>query len=263
MLTFMKRALFFVLFSTISIFSLSQNLVNNEGFEIWKKTNNPTGWTNKQGCLKDSAFVLSGKYSCRQTGTSDTKELAQYIVVSEMKQYSFSFFYNTDTTDTGNGCRVWCSWKDVNDTAIDDPSSESVLHSGFLKSAKWQQFSADVTSPAGAVIFCLLVRTLPKSITYWDDFKFEEIIVSDVNENMFSDIEIYPNPATDYLNINNTRQIQHIDIISFTGIMVWSSDFSWETYVTIPLSGMPDGLYIIKIVTTNRIITRKFIKKSN
>lgn len=253
----MKRALFFVLFSFICICLFPQNQVNNEGFEIWAKTNNPTGWTNKQGCLKDSVFVLSGKYSCRQTGTSDSKDLGQKIIVSGGKQYRFSFFYNTDTTNTGNGCRIWCSWLDENGNDID------VLHSGFMKSDEWQQFENDITSPSGAVYFYLLVRTLPNSITYWDNFSFKEKIVSYNHENIFPETNIYPNPAHHYLNINNSQEIQHIDIISLTGIKFWSSDFSGETDVTIPLSGIPDGLYIIEIMTTNRIITRRFIKKSN
>jgi hypothetical protein len=262
MLTFMKRVLFFVLFSTTSIFLLSQNLVINQGFENWGKINSPAGWTNKQGCLKDSVFALSGKYSCRQEGTDVSRDLGQKITVSAAKQYRFSFFYNTDTTNTGNGCRVWCSWLDEKKLEINDPSSESVLHSGFLKSDDWQQFTVDIISPSGAAYFYLLVRTLSNSVTYWDDFNFEEKIVSYNHENIFPEINIYPNPAYHYLNINNIQQIQRIDILSLTGIKVWSSDFSGEADVTIPLSGIPDGLYIIEIVTTNRVITRKFIKKS-
>jgi len=258
----MKRAVSFVLFLSLEATIFCQNLVVNSGFETWGTINKPTGWTNSQACLKDSAFIVSGSYSCRQ-GSTASKDLGQKIAVSQGKQYRFSFHYNTDTTNIANGCRVWCEWLDENKDPIDDPSSISELHSGFLKSAAWQQFSTTVTSPDNAHYFYLLVRTLPNSITYWDDFIFEEDIVSGDPENRFPDITLYPNPACDYLIINTLYNIQHIDIQDFTGRIVWSSDFSGEIHVTVPVSALHEGMYIARIKTTDKIITRKFIKKAN
>jgi hypothetical protein len=259
----MKRAIFFVLLLVMEPVSFSQNLVVNPGFEIWGKIDKPTDWTNTQGCQKDSVFVLSENYSCRQEGSTSSRDLGQKFVISPGKHYRFSFFYKTGTLTTGNGCRVWCEWLDENKNAIDDPLSEPVLHSGFMRSEEWKQFSAEITSPANAANFYLLVRTLPKSITYWDDFVFEENEVTYDPEEKPSGIMIYPNPAHDYLIINNIQNLQHINIQSLTGIIILSYHFSGEQTVTIPVSGLPDGLYIINIITSDKLITRKFIKKSN
>jgi len=256
----MKRAIFIVLLLQLGHISFSQNLVVNPEFETWTKINKPMGWTTAENCLKDSVNINSGSYSCHQEGSSTSKDLGQNFIISTGKQYRFSFFYKTGTGSAGNGCRVWCGWLDDNKAPINDPVSESFLHSVFLKSESWKQFSADLRPPTGAGYFNRLVRSLPNSITYWDDFVFQESIPTASPEEKFSDIIIYPNPAHDFLNINNIQVVQHIDIQNLAGITEWSSDFSGEEFVSIPLSGLPDGLYIIRIRTSGKIVIRKFIK---
>lgn len=255
----MKRALFFVLLLYMEHILLSQNLVTNPGFEVWNKPDKLTGWTNTQGCLKDSAFVNSGSYSCRQEGTTASRDLGQKYVVSPSTSYRFSFFYKSGTETTGNGCRVWCSWLDNSQVGISDP----VLHSGFMKSENWSKYEVSVTSPEGAGYFYLLVRTLPNSVTYWDDFIFEEDIETGKNEINYTEINIYPNPATNYLTISNIQNVQQIDIQSIIGVVVWSGRLQGEVQITIPVSQLPDGIYLIKIITKDEILIRKFIKKLN
>jgi len=255
----MKRALFFVLLLCMEQILLSQNLVINPGFEIWNKPDKLTSWTNTQGCLKDSAFKFSGKYSCRQEGTTTSRDLGQKFVVKPSANYRFSFYYKTGTETTGNGCRVWCSWLDNSKVEIDDP----VIHSGFMKSETWLKYEVAVTSPAEAGYFYLLVRTLPNSVTYWDEFIFEEDIASVNNETQISRITLYPNPVANYLTICNIHNLQQIDIQSITGTTVWSGKLHGEEQISIPVSQLPDGIYLIKIITKGEIYVRKFIKKSN
>lgn len=259
----MKGAISFVILLTLASVTFSQNLVVNPGFEEWETTTKPADWTNRQSCLKDSVFVKTEFYSCRQDGETSSRDLGQRIIVSPGRQYRLSLFYKSGIATTGNGCRVWCEWLDNNKDPIDDPLSESVLHSGFLKSDSWEQFSVDITSPAGAEYFYLRIRTLPNSTTYWDDFSFEEIIPTFDNYICESQLKIYPNPTSNYLIIDNLNQIRRIDIYELSGSVIWSDNFAGENNVTITVSDFPNGLYFIKITYTNKIITRKFIKKAN
>jgi hypothetical protein len=259
----MKRAIFIVQLLALGVISFSQNLVVNPGFETWETTTKPTGWTTAQGCLQESVNFKSGSYSNRQEGTSSSKDIGQIIAVSDSKKYRFSFSYKTGPTTTGNGCRIWCEWLDNKEVSINDPSSISVLHSGFLKSDSWQQFSTDLNPSASAAYFNLLIRSLPNSITYWDDFEFSENVATGYAEEKLSNLLIYPNPAHDFLNIRNIDEIKHIDIQNIAGISIWSSKYSGEESVIIPISSFPDGIYIIGIRTSNKIIFRKFIKRIN
>ena len=261
----MKRAIFFVLYVVLSSVILSQNLIINPSLELWEKTNKPTGWTTTVSCLKDSVNVKSGIYSCSHfSGTSSTKNLGQTLAVTPDRQYRFSFFYKTETTGTEHGSRIWCDWTDIDKNKITDASAKLILQpSVYMKSDTWQQFSVDITSPANAAFFILEVRTYQNSVGYFDDFVFEENMVTYNSEINLQDISIYPNPAHDYLIISNIEHLQHIDIQNFNGINVWSSNFTDEQPVTIPVSGMAEGVYFIRLFTTDKVISRKFIKKSN
>jgi hypothetical protein len=258
----MKRVIFFVLLNSVNLLLLSQNLIINPGFELWEKLNKPAGWTTAQNCLKDSANIRSGKYSCRHEG--GTKYLGQTLSIVPGKKYKFSFFYKTEITGTGNGCRIWCYWKDGQGNNLSDPATDDLLRpSKYLKSESMQQFSVDLDAPSGASSIYLEVRTYQNSVAYFDDFVFEEDVATAGFEELLPNLMIYPNPSHDYLIISNMKFLKHIDIQSLAGNNVWSSDYSGEESVTIPVSGFRNGTYIINIRASGKLITRKFVKEAN
>lgn len=256
----MKRAIFFVLLTYVSHFSFSQNLVVNPGFETWEKISKPSGWTTAQNCLKDSVDINSGNYSCRQDG--GTKYLGQTISIVPGKQYRLSFFYKTEITGTGNGCRMWCYWKDSDGNNITDASTDDILRpTKYLKSGSFQQFSTEFTSPANASYFYLEVRTYQNSVAWFDDFVFEENMSTYITEKRIPEVKIYPNPANDHIIIFDASDLRHVSIQNLCGNVLWSADFQGEENVTIPVSEMAEGIYIIKILTSDKIIIKKFIRK--
>jgi hypothetical protein len=177
----MKRAVIFVLLLSMELIVHSQNLVANPGFEKWQTITRPEGWSVTQNCQKDSVSFQSGIYSCLHFGgTTSAKYLGQTIPVIPRKQYRLSLLYKTAVTGTGNGCRIWCYWKDEAGNSITDASTDDILRpSKYLKSDTWQPFSTEViAAPSNAASFYLEVRTYQNSITNWDDFVFEEYITA-------------------------------------------------------------------------------------
>lgn len=258
----MKRTVFFVLFIIVSRFSFSQNVVLNPGFEAWEKSSKPAGWTTAQNCLKDSIYIHSGKYSCRQDG--GTKYLGQTITVVAGKHYLFSFYYKTVITAPGNGCRIWCYWKDSNGNNLTDLLTDDILRpSKYLKSDTWLQFSADFSAPAGSASFYLEVRTYSNSISYFDDFVFEESATTGVSEETEPDLKIYPNPASGYLRISGIYNIKRIEIQNLSGVTLVSYPYSGDNEVILDISELIAGSYVVKIQTRNRLITRMFIKNTS
>jgi hypothetical protein len=257
----MKRVIFFVLLTIVGYRAFSQNLAVNPGFEKWDKLNKPAGWSVAQNCLKDSVYICSGNYSCRHEG--GTKYLGQILPVNSDKKYRLSFFYRTTITGSGNGSRIWCYWKDTDGINITDINTDNILRpSKYLKSDSWQQFSAEFSAPAGAASFYLEVRTYSNSISYFDDFVFEENIATSAPEYERSKIRVYPNPADNYLTIYNISDIKHIDIIDLSGITILSLNCSREKSVNIPISDFPNGIYVIRLHSAGKIITRRFIKNN-
>lgn len=259
----MKRAIFFVLLLVMELLSYSQNLVVNPGFEIWTKINRPAGWTHAENCLKDSVSFYSGDYSCMQNGyATTTSDLGQTIRIESGKEYMLSLYNRTITTSSGKGSRIWCYWIDSEGNKIYDPITDDILRpSQYFKSETWQYLSICVTAPPDAADFYLEVRTNSNSTAYWDDFVFEENLATNNHDAVSEVIGIYPNPVHDYLNISNIHNLQHIEILSFTGSVVLSASFSGETTVTISVSALPEGPYLIKIISSKESIIRKFIKR--
>jgi hypothetical protein len=256
----MKRVVFFVLLINVSLLLFSQNLVKNPGFETWEKTTKPDGWTTAQSCLKDSVNINSGSYSCRQDG--GTKYLGQTFSIVAGKQYRLSFFYKTSITASGNGCRIWCYWKDSEGNNLTDASTDDIMRpSKYLKNETMQQFTADITAPLNSSSFYLEVRTYANSVAWFDDFIYEENVTTAAQEEKLPEVEIYPDPVNDYLIISNIYNLKHIDIHNLAGTILWSSGLSGDGIVTIPVSSLISGIYVIRILTFDKLIVKKFIKK--
>lgn len=86
----------------------------------------------------------------------------------------------------------------------------------------------------------------------------DALAVSDVNSR--TKISVYPNPATDFVNIQNTKseKIQAISLGDLTGRTIKHIDVN-ETKVS--LSGLPKGVYLLKIKTDKGMSVQKVIKK--
>ena len=74
-----------------------------------------------------------------------------------------------------------------------------------------------------------------------------------------SDIRIFPNPATDRLQIEAPDAIQEIELISADGKILRKLQPN-ATRFTFELNGINRGLFFVRIKTTRQIFTEKMIK---
>lgn len=81
---------------------------------------------------------------------------------------------------------------------------------------------------------------------------------SDILNAGISGLIMYPNPVTDYLVISSSEVIVAIEVYSFTGILVKKSG---SNILTIDMSGLSIGTYLLRVITSNGIINRTIIKK--
>lgn len=72
-----------------------------------------------------------------------------------------------------------------------------------------------------------------------------------------SDINLYPNPASDFLTIQSTLKVENVNIYDISGKKI-------NTVLngnTIDIKHIPSGSYLITIETKEGKTTKKFIKK--
>ena len=94
---------------------------------------------------------------------------------------------------------------------------------------------------------------------YTTSLTVQENLSVDVSENTSeSVINLYPNPANNYINISSDEKIDQIEIYNLRGKkMAGFSEFDKG----INIEKLPVGIYFIKLKTEEGLITKKFIKQ--
>ena len=74
---------------------------------------------------------------------------------------------------------------------------------------------------------------------------------------------IYPNPATDYVNVEllSGGNIKRIEIINILGEIIEKLNYNSCIKPVLNIKELPCGYYIIKTYSESEVFTKKFIKK--
>ena len=75
------------------------------------------------------------------------------------------------------------------------------------------------------------------------------------------DFNIYPNPASNTININCKNNINEVKIINITGNVVFTNKYD-NNDILIDIKDLTDGIYFIKITTANKSQIIKLIKQN-
>lgn len=94
--------------------------------------------------------------------------------------------------------------------------------------------------------------------------KQEEPISGDGIENYHeADLQVFPNPACNYVNIKTDAQVMNdLVVLDNAGRMVFTTKVNSQQY-QLDISNLPVGLYHIRISTPNGFVSKSFVKKNN
>lgn len=77
-------------------------------------------------------------------------------------------------------------------------------------------------------------------------------------------IRLFPNPAQQFVSLNmaalQTEIITTIELINATGQVVRSIQYPSDIQLDMDLTGLPKGIYQVKVITDNGIVTSPFVK---
>jgi hypothetical protein len=74
-------------------------------------------------------------------------------------------------------------------------------------------------------------------------------------------VSIFPNPATDRLEVSSVSSIQRIEIFTGNGSLVLSKEVTMQKNFVLPVSGLCSGNYVVNVWSDNNVVTLKFVKK--
>ncbi len=86
---------------------------------------------------------------------------------------------------------------------------------------------------------------------------YQQSALNTDNQELIVNFEIYPNPAKDKITILSNHKLESYSIIDLQGKTVLKQDFSTNE---IDVNNLQDGMYVLKIISNNQIIAKKFIK---
>jgi hypothetical protein len=110
---------------------------------------------------------------------------------------------------------------------------------GDSKTAKLHYFSSDVEHPSIVVPVTLTVTNVA------------------VNEHNQIEVSIYPNPATDFVEVISD-QIQRVEIYNMMGQMVFEGSYG-DSHVVISTNGFAPGTYAVTVYSTDQKVTKQVI----
>ena len=68
---------------------------------------------------------------------------------------------------------------------------------------------------------------------------------------------LYPNPASDRVNIASSYEISRITIVNYVGQVVYDAEINAERSLTLNTATYDAGVYIVKIETDNGMVTKR------
>ena len=132
------------------------------------------------------------------------------------------------------------------------------LHEETLSSAVFEQHVYDLSAYEGQSIY---IAFRHYDCTDMFQLKLDDVVLPESNNGINplsgTNVQIFPNPATDVLNISNAANTT-IVIYNVVGEVVTSIENA-EVLNTISLADFENGTYIVKIMSEGSVYNRKFV----
>jgi endoglucanase len=163
---------------------------------------------------------------------------------------SISGFYNFTIRHAGYAGNI--------DVYIDDVFLKNIT---FPKTADWQVYDSYTTElelTEGHHVMKLLFNSEGTNLN-WYEFEWKD--KTSVHSQEFSTIKIYPNPASQLVNIEFGTNMGAGEIQLFTvdGKIIYSKKCAGSSTETIDVSGLQKGVYLLKANFSKRIMNRILI----
>ncbi len=85
------------------------------------------------------------------------------------------------------------------------------------------------------------------------------VFVTDIEDNEVSEASLYPNPATDRVNVTSTQAMERITVLNYVGQVVFTQQLNGDKGVTLNTASYESGVYVVRIDTQDGVVTKRVI----
>ena len=124
----------------------------------------------------------------------------------------------------------------------------------------WHYYSVDLRDYQGQDIYVAIIHFSSANhfMLNVDDITLYRTY-DQVNENDGTLLTVYPNPATDRLNVVSEEAVGQYEIYDMTGALLLSEDAGSSKF-SIDVQALPAGVYLLTLRTKDVVTTKRFIK---
>lgn len=192
------------------------------------------------------------------------------------------YFNIQEAPQPGTGWAFECSFKD--DGTVETIRDAAVVGSGTFSHDEWfevevmvdldimgaQVFVNDaVVGSMGWDGFCSSINffasgnSFGPGLYYLDDVYVENEMVSVAEVAAPDTFDMFPNPANESvtLDLDYGGQQVYTEIYSLTGELVYAANVAGTSNVTIPTQSFEQGIYLVKAIAGNSVLTQKLVVK--
>lgn len=183
---------------------------------------------------------------------SDAIALKTSIPMEQGSTYMLTYYLNADTIQMlsiGN-IRIGIS---NNNTTFG-----LLIHTATPIPNEWNLQTVIFEAPINGYYITVKNDSTSLAWNFIDNFNLSKL--SGYNTNSSPQINTYPNPLTDVLNIE-APDISKIELVSSYGQIIYKKDCNRSNIETIDVAGLSSGIYVCIISTDKQIFKKKVVKE--
>lgn len=220
------------------------------------------GWSSDSwimGVNQDLAGGGAGYIYSNTSSASTNKWLYSYPILVKNEDGNIKVSLQANV-ETGVSTSLTLRMGLVNNTSL-----EPTIYQDFqITDGGYQNIEATFTDFQEGVNYVAIGNVTQNAGGYYalriDNFNVTAENLSTDNYSSEKSLNIYPNPVANVLSIHNDSNIQRVEIFGIGGRLIKTA-LAKDKSITLNVSNLAKGVYVLKIYTNKGIKTNKFIKK--
>ncbi len=145
-----------------------------------------------------------------------------------------------------------------------EASADTLSGEGWLELAQTNEWALSNLSPQTLYVFYVKTLCPENTESSWSPGHFFSTWYVGQPSLQKEDLYLFPNPAKETLNIVMDENLPNalVELIDLQGKILWQQTEYSKRHLTIGLDRLPDGVYLIRIISNNKVSFRKFVHKS-
>ncbi len=90
-----------------------------------------------------------------------------------------------------------------------------------------------------------------------EDFVY--VLILDVNNTDASELSLYPNPASDKVNVTSNVAMNQVTVMNYVGQVVYNAELAGANSVVLNTASYEAGVYVVQINTANGVVTKRVV----